>query len=263
MRVVLALVLAAGLAGTAQALPSIDQVYAAASAGQLAQAQQMLDEVLAAKPDSAKAHFVQAELHAARNKLAEARNELEKAEQLKPGLPFAKPETVKALQARVGLGAAPAQKPAEGGIVVSKGMLTLGTVLAVVFILFMAANRRAQRSPVYAGGMPGGAAGPGQGPGYAPGYGPGYGAGAPGVGSGVLGGLATGAAVGAGIVAGEALMNRVMHGGEHQAFDGAAQPPLAEDTVVSPANFEERLGGSDFGITDGGSWDDGGGDGWS
>ena len=262
MRLVLSLVLAAGLAGTAQALPSIDQVYAAASAGQLAQAQQMLDEVLIAKPDSAKAHFVQAELHAARNKLAEARSELEIAEQLKPGLPFAKPETVQALKSRVGLGSGPTPKPAEGGIVVSKGMLTLGTVLVVAFILFMAANRRTQRTPGYPASMPGGATGPDQGAGYAPGYG----AGAPGVGRGVLGGLATGAAVGAGIVAGEALMNRVMHGGEHQASDAAAQPPLAEDSVIAPASFEERLGGSDFGIADNGSWDDGGdsgGDGWA
>lgn len=269
MRVLPAFFLSLALLGSGTAfaaLPTIDEVYAAANAGQLAQAQRMLDEVLAAKPDSAKAHFVQAELHAARNQPTAARAELEKAEQLKPGLPFVKPDTLQALQRRIGLESA-ASKPQTGGLSISRGMLTVGTVLVVAFILFLAANRRAQRmAPGYAGAAPGpvGPGGAAYGPGYGQPYGPGYGPGGSGMGSSVLGGLATGAAVGAGIVAGEALMNRVLHGGEHAPVSDAQVLPPQDDTVVAGNDFGAPLGGNDFGISDAGSWDDaGGGDGWS
>lgn len=265
-----------GAGGVRAALPTIDEVYAAVNAGQLAQAQRMLDEVLAAKPDSAKAHFVQAELHAARNQMAAARSELEKAEQLKPGLPFVKHDTLQSLKRQIGL-EGEAARPASGGLQISKGALTVGTVLVVAFILFMAANRRAQRAaPGYTGVVQGpvgphGAttgAGNGQpyGPGsaaYGPGYGQPYGQGASGMGSRVLGGLATGAAVGAGIVAGEALMGRALHEGEHPTA-ADAQATLQDDTVIASGGLDAPFGGNDFGISDAGSWDDAGGsDDWS
>jgi NADPH:quinone reductase-like Zn-dependent oxidoreductase len=72
-----------------------------------------------------------------------------------------------------------------------------------------------------------------------------------GVGSGIASGLATGLGVGAGIVAGEALADRLLHGGSHER---EALPP---GTV--PERYNDDLGGKDFGISDGGSWDDGGG----
>jgi len=80
-----------------------------------------------------------------------------------------------------------------------------------------------------------------------------------GMGSGILGGLATGAAVGAGVVAGEALMHRLLDGGQH------ADMPLTSP-VNDPAQSSYDMGGADFGITDDASWDDasaGGGDDWS
>jgi Flp pilus assembly protein TadD len=53
----------------------------------------MMQQVLVAHPNSAKAHFVQAELSARQGNLARAQEELTTAEKLAPGLPFAKPES--------------------------------------------------------------------------------------------------------------------------------------------------------------------------
>src|SRR5579864_2012537 len=66
--------------------PTMNQVYEAAAAGHLDQAQQMITQVLADHPNSAKAHFVQAELYAKEGKNALARSELGTAERLNPGL---------------------------------------------------------------------------------------------------------------------------------------------------------------------------------
>ncbi len=63
----------------------------------------MLDRVLRDHPDSAKAHFVQAEIDAAEGHRDLARSELARAEQLKPGLPDVKPRSVRELKAKLGL----------------------------------------------------------------------------------------------------------------------------------------------------------------
>ncbi len=66
--------------------PTMNQVYEAAAAGHLDQAQQMITQVLEHHPNSAKAHYVQAELFAKEGKTALARAELGSAERLNPGL---------------------------------------------------------------------------------------------------------------------------------------------------------------------------------
>ncbi len=48
--------------------PTMDQIYEAAASGHLDQAQQMITQVLADHPTSAKAHYVQAELYAKEGK---------------------------------------------------------------------------------------------------------------------------------------------------------------------------------------------------
>src|SRR3974390_1542420 len=88
--------------GQAFAEPTIDQVYKAAEAGNFSQAQQMMDEVLRAHPNSAKAHYVEAELLARQGRVAAARDELRTAERLEPGLPFARAQAVQDLQRRLG-----------------------------------------------------------------------------------------------------------------------------------------------------------------
>ena len=91
----------------AQAEPTMDQVYAAAHAGKLEQAQTMMLQVLVAHPNSAKAHFVQSELYARQGNLGRAREALATAEKLAPGLPFAKPGAVQALRSQLSARSSP------------------------------------------------------------------------------------------------------------------------------------------------------------
>ena len=88
-------------------LPTVDQIYLAAQAGRLDDAQLMIVRVLAAHPDSAKAHYVQAELYARAGKISEARTELQKAQQLQPDSHFAKPRALAELRAQLSEGSHP------------------------------------------------------------------------------------------------------------------------------------------------------------
>src|SRR5574338_49812 len=82
-----------GLPGFA-AEPSLHEVYQAAEAGKLDDAQRMMKEVLLAHPRSGKAHYVEAELLAKQGHTREAATELATAEGLAPGLPFASAQAV-------------------------------------------------------------------------------------------------------------------------------------------------------------------------
>ena len=85
----------------AQAEPTMKQIYDAAQSGKLEQAQTMVQQVLISHPNSAKAHFVQAELFAKQGDASRAREALVRADKLAPGLPFAKPEAVQALRTQL------------------------------------------------------------------------------------------------------------------------------------------------------------------
>ena len=97
---VLVLLLGCGLA-LAQSEPSMNQIFEAARAGRLDQAQSMMQQVLTAHPNSAKAHFVNAELLAQQGRIDAARTSLATAERLAPGLPFASAEAKSGLRARL------------------------------------------------------------------------------------------------------------------------------------------------------------------
>jgi hypothetical protein len=263
------------VAAAADADPTVHQIYEAATTGHLDQAQQMMDQVLRDHPNSAKAHYVQAELYAREGKTALARSELSQAEQLKPGLPDENPRSVQALKSELGLGGRTMR--GEGAVgarpAAAEAHFPWGTVviLALVVGVFWMIFRRRRSYGQYpaAGAMPGGAAYPGGAPGA---YGPGgyAGPGGPvggGMGSSIAGGLAGGLAAGAGIVAGEELAHHFLDGGQRQ---GTVLPPPADGGNASNSD----MGGSDFGVNDPGSWDDGssggdfgggggGGDDWS
>lgn len=251
-----ALLLMAAVAGSAMAAdPTLHEVYQAAESGQLKQAEAMMDQVLRDHPNSAKAHFVEAELLAKGGRVDMAKAELATAERLSPGLSFAKPESVRELRARLAPSAAVpatvvAAKSPAGGL--PWGTLLLGGLVLAAFVFFVRSLMRPRMATVPAtAGYGYGAGGATYG---APGVGP-MGPAAPGggIGSGMLGGLATGVAVGAGVVAGEALMHRVLDGGRS---DAALQPPSS--SFDAPGFANDDMGGSDFGVSDGGSWDDGG-----
>jgi hypothetical protein len=238
--------------------PTMNQIYEAAASGHLDQAQQMITQVLADHPTSAKAHYVQAELYAKEGKNALARSELGTAERLNPGLTSFSPRSVQELKSQLGLSTRPTGSqivslPARSEAHFPWGGLIIG--LIVVGVLMMLFRRRTPQYPVMSGpGAPTGA--PGAPPGYGPqGYGPGYGP-APmggGMGSGIAGGLASGLAVGAGVVAGEELAHHFLDGGHR---DGGVIPSA---DAAEPGYSNSDMGGNDFGANDPGSWDDGGG----
>jgi uncharacterized protein len=243
--------------------PTLSQVYQAAEAGNYTQAQRMMDEVLRAHPGSAKAHFVEAELLAKQGRLAAAGAELDTAKRIEPGLPFANPRAVEGLQRQIA-SARGTGSPADRSVTTAVGngipwTLLLGVGLVALIVIGALAMRKRNSTYVPA------SSGPGYGP-PAPSQPYGAAASAPasgGIGSGILGGLATGAAVGAGMVAGEALAHRLTEG---HVGGGPASSTLANDLGLSvPDNID--TGGTDFGISDGSSWDsnsgggaDGGGD---
>jgi hypothetical protein len=239
--------------------PTMNQVYEAAAAGHLDQAQQMITQVLEHHPNSAKAHYVQAELYAKEGKTALARAELGSAERLNPGLTEFTPRSVQELKAQLGL--IPATRAMSPHIVSEPraaphfpwGGLLLGVIVVAVLIALF---RR--RTPSYtqfpaAGGPGAGGAPTGYGP-TGPGYGPAP-MGGGGMGSGIAGGLASGLAVGAGVVAGEELAHHFLDGGRREG----GVIPSAE--AAEPGHSNSDMGGNDFGANDPGSWDDGGGGG--
>jgi uncharacterized protein len=238
--------------------PTMNQIYEAAAGGHLDQAQQMITQVLADHPTSAKAHYVQAELYAKEGKTSLARSELGTAERLNPGLTSFSPRSVQELKSQLGLNARPSgaqivSVPARSEAHFPWGGLIIG--LIVVGLLMMLFRRRTPYSQYPAAGGPGiGGAPTGAPPGYGPqGYGP-----APmggGMGSGIAGGLASGLAVGAGVVAGEELAHHFLDGGHRE---GGVIPSA---DAAEPGYSNSDMGGNDFGANDPGSWDDGGGGG--
>lgn len=266
-RVFLALSLFTGAAAVwaADAEPTINQVYAAAQAGKLDEAQLMVQQVLIAHPKSAKAFYVQAELYARQGDVAHARKSLANAEQYAPGLPFAKPESVQALRAQLNQGAVaqPAQTapathydrsppPRESS---SSWLMPVLLAAAVIFIGYLLFKRRSPAQGYDVPDQMGQTYGPGGVPMQPSPYG-GYPQQQPGLGSRIAGGVATGLAVGAGVLAAEAIGRKLM-GGD----DGSAHASSHSRDSYEPLSGNNDMGGNDFGISDTSSWDSGGSDG--
>jgi len=279
--------------GSAQALPTVDQVQAAAKSGDYAGAEKMMREVVAAKPDSPRAHYVLAELLAHQRQFNEAAEHTRRARALDPAIKFtdaakftafeqalqreqaasAKSTAPTALDPAPAPRAAPVQRyePAEasgGGVPV--WLLVVG---AIAFIAIAASwmRRRAavQSQPAFGGGGYGGgpAAGYGQG-GYGMPQQPASGGpGMLGVGLGVAGGVAAGM-----------LAERMLHGGhdngnlQGNADAGNHAGGLIPGSFGGDAGAADELtrrdidfgsgdgwGGGDAGGSDGGG---GGGDDW-
>jgi uncharacterized protein len=248
---VLSVALAAGVPAFA-AEPTLNQVYEATHAGRLSEAQGMMTEVLHDHPNSAKAHYVEAEILAKQGRLGEAQRELNRAEELAPGLPFVSQASLRELRGVVaGSSAAQAAGAVSVAPVVAApahdsgipwGLLLVVLAGGLIVYMLMRARRNAAVAPYGAAPVGAGATSYG-----APAMGPMGG----GIGSGIVGGLVTGAAVGAGMVAGEALAHDLM-GGHSSGRDMASSE--------SPSRLAtDDLGGQDFGVSDAGSWDSGGG----
>lgn len=250
------------ITGTALAAesPTLHQIYQAAQSGRLNDAQGMINQVLKDHPNSAKAHFVDAEILAKTGHPNQAREELNIAERLAPGLAFASPQGVQNLKAMVSVthaGLVTANQSAQPAKPAFPwGWLILG-IAAIAVITYM---MRSFARPNYASAGYPGSFQPGVSPGYMPGGAGGYAAPvAPGMGSGIMSGLATGAAMGVGMVAGEELVHHFMDGNNS-----------GSNVMPQTQTMDDNMGGSDFGIADNASWDDNsgiadisGGDDWS
>lgn len=283
----LAMVAVAASAQGAGTDPTLSQIYQAANSGQLDRADAMIAQVLKDHPNSAKAHYVKAELAARERKFDVARAELATAEKIAPGLPFVKAESAQALRNQLanasntataaspargaggGYNTAPAPAPAQRAF--PWGTLALVALVFVVGIAFL--RRRSVTAPAgdgYGGAYGNTSAAPygqtGYGPVYPPGGGagapPGYGPQQPSMGSSIARGLGTGLAIGAGALAAEEIGRR-MFGHEAQAaplpHDNGNPPTLDQIDEGMRRNLNTDMGGNDFGVADGG-WDDGGGD---
>lgn len=242
----LAAFMGAGLGSAmAQAEPTMNQIYQAAQAGKLDEAQVMVQQVLISHPSSAKAHYVQAELFARQGLAGRGREALLQADKLAPGLPFAKPEAVQALRAQLAskpgapavkepanksFGALePAAPAAPSSFPLGLGLALGGAAIAIAVLMLRKKSAPVQVSPAAYAGAPGmaspgtmgsGLSGPqtfGAAAGTAPGYGqasygqPGYGQqpyGQPSVGQPVGSGI--GGKVAGGLAAGLAVGAGVM-----------------------------------------------------
>lgn len=231
---------------------TVHDVYQAAESGHLQQAQAMMQQVLREHPESAKAHYVEAELFAKSGQLDFARRELATAQRLDPTLNFAKPAALEALQARLSGPSAAARFTSGGGIPWGYVLLGLALIITVIMFIRVLTQRNAAQAVTPFSGNP---SNPVYGGGYgANNYPPGYAPPAGGMGSGIVGSLATGAALGAGLVAGEAMANHFIgSGGEHHERAGDELPP------PDPADGNANMGGDDFGVNDDSSWDNSGG----
>jgi uncharacterized protein len=245
--------------------PSVHDVYLAAQSGNLTQAQSLVEQVIAQHPKSSKAHFVAAEIYAKEGKTGFAKTELQTAEQLEPGLPYANPQAVANLKQVVGLSTGngvftPAsQRQSSPSFPSGLLLFLIGAIAVIAFIVKAIASRNAPQG--ISGGYPNANMGTQSYPNHPYPYSPMPQQGG-GLGSSIMGGLATGAALGAGMVAGEALMHHFTDGGRAEA--SPMQPQ--QDAW---GNNQNDMGGQDFGIADTSSWDDSssigdvGGDSWS
>jgi hypothetical protein len=270
----------------ASAEPTLAQIYQAANAGQLDRADSMIAQVLQKHPNSAKAHYVKAELSARERKYELAKQELATAEKIAPGLPFVKAESAQALRNQLANASAnaAAQSPAPSrrmGAPADAGRsynaaparpersFPWGTLIVVAGIVLVGIAVLRRRTSRMAADGYGGAYGNSPAAPYGQtGYGPVHPPGAvppqqPGMGSSIARGLGTGLAVGAGVLAAEEIGRR-MFGHEANAapvpHDAGNTPSLEQIDEGMRHNLNTDMGGDDFGIADGG-WDDGGGGG--
>ena len=266
------------------ALPTVEAVQAEVQRGNYAQAEAMMQQVVAAKPGSARAHYVYAEILAHNRRFDQAAAEVARAREADPAIGFTDPTKFAALErllererqtarpaASPTVPAMPAARPAPQPAPGTPAWVWVFGLAGIAAIVWAVVSRRQRAATM----MPGGAVLAGS-PGYGtPAAAPGWAA-QPGVqppaagGTGLLGvGLAAAGGVAAGMLA-----ERLLHGGHDGSAATAAAAPagglvpgMFDGDPDDPAARELEQRGIDFGQGDG--WgadgdlsDTGSDDGW-
>jgi uncharacterized protein len=217
-------------AQTTQNLPSPPQIQAMIAAGQETQAIQALQNVLQVSPKSGVAWYLLAEAYDAQNNEDAAGTALNMAIRSDPGLPFANPQRLAALQAHI----AAAQPRSHGHTAI---LVIGGLILLMVILRFLPGRDHAARNYGYTQPPP-----PPGTPPYGFGYGPGPGGG--GLGSSLLGGLAAGA----GFAAGERIIDGMMGDRGGPTIDPAQQnfpDPSRDDGLMGNPGWDGSGNGND------------------
>jgi hypothetical protein len=254
------------VAAAASAGDSPKDVQAMIARGDFPAAETALREAVSEHPQSAKAHYVLAEVLAHEGNIGEARAEANKAATLDPATRFTDPARFQQFQSKLNqamappsasrpaarqaaYGGAPAVAPPKEASFPWSGLLIGAGVIAL--IAFLWSRRRRDVAPPFAGAPYGSPMNGGPGPGYGPNYG--YPPQAPSSGAGAavaagLGGLAAGALLD------EAFRS---HGsGETSREAGFANPPPQQDASPSGQAYDDlRDDPIDMGNNDS-SWDD-------
>ncbi len=262
-RRILAAALLAITAASSWALPSLQQVEAAVKAGDYTGAETMTREVVAAKPNAAKAHYILAELMAHNRELTEAKAELDKAKELDPAIRFTAPEKFNSFQADLDASIARLERPrvqslpeaALGGGDEPVGrFINFGVIVLCfigVFYAFTWIFRRQDTTPNPLVSRPYSPAPSGPvGSGYAaypqtivqPTAGPSA--------------LHTGLAVAGGVVAGELLADEIRSHTRHQASNHRSDDDVANNASYSAPISNDNLSQRPIDFGKGNDWGD-------
>jgi len=264
------------VASSAFALPTLEDVEHAVHRGDYAAAESMTREVVSARPNSAKAHYILAEILAHEGKLPEARTQVASARQLDPEIHFTTPDRFRQFEAQLsGKGATRAspaapRKAAESGDGGGSSGVWIVLLVLGAGAVFLMLRRRPAAPPNYGNSYPANPNGmPGAPGGYGnAGYPPGYAGPMTPPGSGMGGRVAAGlGGVAAGMLA-EHLIEGAL--GQHNAH--ASEASSLGQSPSAPESLEDRPidfgNGNDWGGDAGGGdasagFDSGGSDDWS
>lgn len=263
-----ALLLLSVTAATAYALPSLEDVEHAVHRNDYVSAESMTREVVNAQPNTAKPHYILAEILAHEGKINEARTQAAQAKQLDPAIRFTTPDKFARFEAELN-GGTPAPRavnepPRKAETSGGSSSSFLWVVLIVGGLIAFFAMRRRAMPPSYGAYNNPNAPMPGQ-PGYgAPGYPPGYPPQGGGAGHSVAAGLG-------GLAAGM-LAEHLIEGAMDRRHDANGNPLYTPSGDSSPNESVENRPvdfgsgndwSSDSGGDSGGGFDGGGGGDWS
>ena len=263
---VLAFVLMCVVSTSVFALPTLDDVEHAVHRQDYVAAESLTREVVAARPDNAKAHYILAEILAHEGKTAEARTQAADARRLDPDIRFTTPDrfrqfeaqlngTTPAARPRSNPGAEPAAaKPAESS---TSGFSSFWVILVIgAIVAFFVLRRRPSAAPGYGSINPNAPTGMPGAPNYGgPGYPPSSGIG--GTIAAGLGGVATGM-----------LAEHLIEGALDRRHDNSGGGNVIDSTPTQDPQSIDFGSGNDWGSDSsggdaGGGFDGGGSSDWS